>query len=108
MVKVDLVKQESNKIHLDVQVDQERVAKTYEKVFKHVSGNVSIPGFRKGKAPRQMVEKFVNMETLRQETLEALLPEAYAAAISETKLDPITYPQLEIVQFEHNQPLIFK
>ncbi|KNZ69585.1 trigger factor [Thermincola ferriacetica] len=107
-MKVNMEKIEKNLVNLEIEVEQEKFAQAMEKAFKKVASKVSIPGFRKGKAPRVLVERKVGKEYLYDEALEYIVPEAYFDAVKETKIEPIDKPNIEVVQIGDEKPLIFK
>ncbi|MBS4216975.1 trigger factor [Bacillus sp. FJAT-49711] len=101
-------KLEGNKGVLTVEVDVETVANGLDVAFKKVSKQVNIPGFRKGRIPRSMFEQRFGVESLYQDALDAILPDAYITAIEETGIEPIDRPDIEIEQMEKGKELIFK
>jgi trigger factor len=108
IVKVTLEKKEKNQVLLEVEVESQRFDAAYDKAFKKVAQQVNIPGFRKGKAPRPVVERHVGPEYLKQEALEVLIPEVYSSAVEQEKLEPIAEPRFELVKAEKNEPVVFK
>lgn len=108
IVKVTLEKKEKNQILLEVEVETQRYEAAYDKAFRKVAQQVNIPGFRKGKAPRPVVERHVGPEYLKQEALEVLIPEAYSSAVEQEKLEPIAEPRFELVKAEKDEPIVFK
>ncbi len=107
-MKVTLEKKEKNNVHLEVEVDLDMVKKALEHAYRQVSQQVNIPGFRRGKAPRQLVEKAVGADYIKREALEKLIPEALEIAVHEQSLEMIERPDVEIVKFETAEPLVFK
>ncbi|AQS59977.1 trigger factor [Desulforamulus ferrireducens] len=99
---------EKNTVLLEVEVEQEMLDKALDKAYRKIVKQVNIPGFRKGKAPRAMVERYVGKETLFGEAAEMIVPEAYLQALKETETEPIDQPKIDIVQGEAGKPLIFK
>ncbi|MDO7786277.1 trigger factor [Desulforamulus aquiferis] len=99
---------EKNTVLLQVEVEAAKVDKAMDQAYRKVVKQVNIPGFRKGKAPRAMVERFVGAETLFGEAAETLLPEAYMEALKETGTEPIDQPKIDVVQGEPGKDLIFK
>lgn len=95
-MKVTLEKKEKNQVQLEVEVDPQQVARAYERAYRQLSHRVNIPGFRKGKAPRQLVERTLGKDAIRQEALEHLIPEAYENAVEDQKLEPIAQPKIEL------------
>ena len=101
-------KTEPNVGILEIEVEQERVASALDRAFKKAAQRVNVPGFRKGKVPRRIFEARFGLETLYQDALDILLPEAYSMAVLEAKLDPVDRPVIDIVQMEAGKPLLFK
>lgn len=100
-------KLEGNQVVLTVEVDAEKVNEGLDAAFKKVVKQVNVPGFRKGKMPRQMFEKRFGIESLYQEAIDYLLPEAYSNAIDETGIDPIDRPEIDVEQIEKGKSFIF-
>lgn len=92
----------------EVEVGQETIEKAMDQAYHKVVRRVSIPGFRKGKAPRAIVERFVGREALLEEALDIVVPEAYNEAVEQSGLDPIDQPKLDIVKMDLGEPLVFK
>ncbi|MDB5100046.1 MAG: trigger factor [Cyanobacteria bacterium RYN_339] len=107
-MKVTLEKKEKNQVYLEVEVDNGRVKKALEQAFRSVSQQVNIPGFRKGKAPRQLVERAVGPDYIKNEALNKLVPEALEQAVQEQSLEMIDRPDVEVISFEDGQSLVFK
>ncbi|MBM7578864.1 trigger factor [Jeotgalibacillus terrae] len=100
-------KQEGNEGVLTVQVDAETVNKGLDSAFKKVVKQINVPGFRKGKMPRQMFEKRFGVESLYQDALDEILPEAYASAVDEAGIVPVDRPEIDVEQMEKGKELIF-
>lgn len=101
-------KTEGNQGVLTVEVDVEKVNSSLDAAFKKVVKDINIPGFRKGKVPRKIFEQRFGVESLYQDALDILLPEAYMEAIDETGIEPVDQPEIDIEQIEQGKPLIFK
>ncbi|MGE6259590.1 trigger factor [Heyndrickxia sporothermodurans] len=101
-------KLEGNQGVLTVEVDADTVKTALDSAFKKVVKQVNIPGFRKGKIPRGMFEQRFGVESLYQDALDIILPEAYSKAIEETGIDPVDRPEIDIEQMEKGKELIFK
>ena len=101
-------KLEGNRGVLTVEVSAEKVNEGLTAAFNKVVKQVNVPGFRKGKMPRPMFEKRFGVESLYQDALDILLPEAYGSAIDETGIEPIDRPDIDIEQMEKGKELIFK
>jgi len=101
-------KLEVNRGVLTVEVEADKVNEGLDAAFKKVVKQINVPGFRKGKMPRQMFEKRFGVESLYQDALDFILPEAYAAAVEEAGIDPVDRPEIDVEQMEKGQNLIFK
>ncbi|HEY9576513.1 MAG TPA: trigger factor [Pseudobacillus sp.] len=101
-------KQEGNQGVLTVEVDAETVNNGLDAAFKKVVKNINVPGFRKGKMPRALFEKRFGVESLYQDALDIILPEAYGQAVEEAGIDPVDRPEIDIEQMEKGKELIFK
>ena len=99
---------EKNTVLLQVEVDAELFSEAVNKAYRNVVKKIAIPGFRKGKTPKHILERFVGKEALYEEALESLMPEAYMDAVKEVGIDPVDQPQIDVVQSEEGKPLIFK
>ncbi len=100
-------KMEDNKIKLEVEVAAPDVDTALAKAYRKVVKKVNLPGFRKGKVPRRILESRFGPEVLHEEALEELVPPAYEEALKEADIDPINQPEFELVQVEEGQPLLF-
>jgi trigger factor len=104
-VKVTNEKTENNQTYLTIEMDQAEVEESTEKAYKKLVQRVNVPGFRKGKAPREILERHVGKETLFNDMLEELVPKAYEKALEEQAIEAIARPQIEVVQTD---PVVFK
>lgn len=100
-------KQEGNVGVLTVEVDAATVNAGLDAAFKKVVKQVNVPGFRKGKMPRQLFEKKFGVESLYQDALDVILPEAYANAVEESGISPVDRPEIDIEKMEKGENLIF-
>ncbi|WAA11606.1 trigger factor [Fervidibacillus halotolerans] len=100
-------KLEDNRVKLTVEVDAETFNKALDQAFKKVVKKVSVPGFRKGRVPRPIFEQRFGVESLYQDALDIILPDAYEKAVEETKIEPVSQPEVDIDQIEKGKDLIF-
>jgi trigger factor len=107
-MKASWEKIEKNQGVLTIEVEEQQVTEALDKAFKKVVQKITVPGFRKGKVPRSIFESRYGAESLYQEALDILLPEAYVQAVSETGIDPIDRPDVDITEFGKGKPLHFK
>ena len=104
-MKVNVERKENNTIKLNIEIDADIAAQEYNKACKKIGDNITIPGFRKGKAPRSMVEKYVGAEKIHKEALDKVLPGIFADTISEHQFDLATEPVVESYQYTLGEPL---
>ncbi len=104
-MKASWEKLESNVGVLTIEVEAEQVNEALNKAFKKVANRVNVPGFRKGKVPRQIFEAKFGVESLYQDAIDILLPEAYTYALQETGIEPIDRPEVDIEKFAKNEPM---
>ncbi|MCL2113316.1 MAG: trigger factor [Streptococcaceae bacterium] len=97
---VSFEKTSDTKGTLSFSIDQETIKKGLDKAFNKVKGNISVPGFRKGKINRQMFNKMYGEEALYEEGLNAVLPEAYDAAVKEAGIEPVAQPKIDVTKME--------
>lgn len=90
-----------------IEVDPDEVAPHYDETLRRLAKEVKIPGFRKGKVPKAVLETRVGKEAIREEFLKDALPRLYSEAASEESLQPVTYPSLEVTSFEEGGTLTF-
>mgnify|MGYP001945241529 FL=1 len=100
-------KKEGNKGVLTFEVPAEEFNNALDQAFKKVVKDIEVPGFRKGKMPRGLFEKRFGVESLYQDAVDIVLPEAYTKAIDETDIFPIAQPSVDIEQIEKGKDLIF-
>ncbi|MGM0689020.1 MAG: trigger factor [Bacillota bacterium] len=98
---------DNTKIKLEIEVDATDVDTALAKAYRKVVKDINLPGFRKGKVPRQILESRFGPEILHEEALEILVPPAYEGAVKEAELDPVGHPEFELVQVEEGKPLLF-
>jgi len=99
---------EKSQVTLKVEVEAERLAKATDRAYQRLVQRVAIPGFRKGKAPRKILERAVGTDTLYREALDFVMPSAYEEAVKETGIAPYARPEFEVLELEPEKPLVFK
>lgn len=107
-MKATWEKIEKNLGVLEVEVDADRVAAALDKAFNKVVKKANVPGFRKGKVPRPIFESRFGVESLYQDAIDILLPEAYGEAVEQTDIFPVDRPEVDIEQFAKGKSFIFK
>ena len=104
-MKVSTEKLGNCQISLNIEAEAGELDKSLDEAYHHLVNEVSIPGFRKGKAPRAILVQHIGKKNLLDEALEHLVPQLYKQALESQELNPIAGPQIEITQTE---PVIFK
>ena len=109
-MKVSAEKIENQKVVLTIEVVAAELDKAEERACKRFASQVNIPGFRKGKAPRKIVEQHVGKQTVLQEAFDYFIaPEALAEALKDQKMeDIVTRPDIETVTLEEGKDVVFK
>ena len=107
-MKVELKNEEKNVVLMEIEIPANEAQKEYDKAVKRVSERANIPGFRKGKAPRNVIESQYGVEAIKYEALDAILPNVISEVVNENKLDVITQPMLESYEFEPEKDLKLK
>ena len=97
---------EKNMAKLTIEIPVEEVAKAEQRAYNKSKHQINVPGFRKGKAPRNIVEKLYGADIFMEDAVNDLLPTAYEEAVKESGLEIVSRPQIDYVQVEHGQPLI--
>ena len=106
-MSLQVEKLEHNMAKLTVEVAAEDVEKALQAAYLKQRKQINIPGFRKGKFPRQMIEKMYGPEVFYDEAANNMIPDAYAKAYDESELDIVSQPKIEVVQMEKGKPFIF-
>ncbi|MEW6173883.1 MAG: trigger factor [Bacillota bacterium] len=99
---------EKSTVLLQVEVETERFNQAVERAYRKVAKDVAIPGFRKGKVPKAILERYMGKDKLYEEAATLVLGEVYPAAVSDAGIEPVSQPEVEIIQAEEGKPLIFK
>ena len=99
---------EHNKIKLEIEVAAPEVDSALERAYRSVVKKVNLPGFRKGKVPRHILESRFGPEILHQDALEMLIPAAYDDAIAEVDAEPIDQPRFDFDTIEKGKPFLFQ
>lgn len=105
MTKHSIEKQENNLVKITITVDEKTANDAYNKTLKRIGSNINIAGFRKGKAPVNVIEKYVGVERIKIEALESIFPMEFSKVAQEEKLDLATQPQIEHFEFEKGKDL---
>ena len=106
-MKVTAEHGEHREVTLTIAVEQDKLEKASEGAAKRISGRVSIPGFRKGKEPRRIVENFVGKDAILQEAFEGIAQDAFEEALTQQNMEPVTRPEIDIVTLEEGKDVVF-
>lgn len=106
-MSLQVEKLEKNMAKLTIEVSAEDLDKAMQNVYQKMKGRISIPGFRKGKAPRKMIERMYGRGVFLEDAVNALIPEHYSKALEECELEIVSQPEINVTQVEPGQPLIF-
>ena len=98
---------EKNMAKLTIEVSSEEFEKAIAKAYKKNKNKISMPGFRKGKAPRTMIEKMYGKGVFYEDAANSIIPDAYADAAKESELEIVAQPEIDVTQIESGKPFIF-
>lgn len=94
-------------ILFEIEVPKETVDQAFDEVYNEITKNATIPGFRTGKAPKELVKKHY-MNEAKKEVMGRLIPDAYQKSVEENKIEPIGHPEITDLVFEEGKPMSFK
>ena len=103
-----LEKKENNKAVFSIEISEDKFEKAIQKAYFKNRNRFSVPGFRKGKVPRKIIEMNYGEGIFYEEALNTLLPEAYDKAVEDLELEPVDTPEVDIEQLEKGKPIIIK
>ena len=106
-MSLQVEKLEKNMAKLTIEVSADELEKALQNAYKKQKNKISMPGFRKGKVPRQMVEKMYGADVFYEDAANALIPQAYSEAYDECDLQIVSQPEIDITQIEKGKPFIF-
>ena len=104
-MKVTNEKTENSQVFLSIEMEAAEMEEALEKSYRRLVKKANIPGFRKGKAPRDLLERYLGKESLIEDALNKMIPEAYERALKEQEIDAFAQPHIEVTQTD---PVIFK
>ena len=105
IVKVTSQRLPESQVVLEIEVDPEQMERSLDRAYRRLVQRTAVPGFRKGKTPRNMLERHLGRDRLVREAIDILVPEAYNQAIEEQEIDAIDQPDIELLK---DEPLAFK
>ena len=106
-MSLQVEKMEKNMAKLTIEVSAEDLDKAMQNAYQKAKGRISIPGFRKGKAPRKMIEQMYGKGVFLEDAANALIPEHYSKALAECDLEIVSQPKIDVTQVEPGKPFIF-
>ena len=89
-------KKEKNQVELTISIDKEEFEKALERAYRKNVGKMTVPGFRKGKAPRKIIEKLYGEGVFFEDAVNMCYPQAYDSAVEESKIQPVDHPQIDV------------
>ena len=99
---------EKDRVKLRVEVAESALQPAMDAVYRKWANEIRVPGFRKGKVPRQMIDARVGVDAVREEALREALPQLYRDALQAEELEAIAPPEIDVVEFEQGTPLVFE
>lgn len=106
-MKVEVRKEPASRAVLEVELPPEDVQKGVDQALDRLNRRVTIPGFRRGRAPKVLLQRYVGKEAVYEEAVNLLVPDAYANAVDQAGVRPITRPQIQVDAIEDGKPLRF-
>ena len=107
-MEAKLEKIENSEAYIAIEVDAEKFEEGMEKAYRKVVKQVGVPGFRKGRVPRQLLEAHYGKEILYQDAVEAIVPEAYEEALEQLNIKALAQPEFDIDEIEDGKPFKFQ
>lgn len=106
-MSLQVEKLEKNMAKLTIEASAEELSKAIESAYQKAKNKISVPGFRKGKVPRKMIEQMYGKGVFYEDAANELIPQAYAAALEECEEEIVSQPSIEVTQVEEGKPFIF-
>ena len=107
-MKVNVEKKEHNITELMVELPVAETDKAFDRAVQKLAQKVNIPGFRKGKAPRKLIEARLGLDTIRSEAFDLLVPDAYRRAVEESGIEPVGQPNVSDLTLNQGEPCVLK
>ena len=106
-MSLQVEKLEKNMAKLTIEVSAEELEKALESAYQKNKNKMSIPGFRKGKVPRKMIEQMYGAAVFYEDAANEIIPDAYEKALAECSEEVVSSPTIDVVQIEKGKPFIF-
>jgi trigger factor len=107
-MKAIMEKIDNHRVVFEIEVGQQEVTNALEKAYRKLAAKVNIPGFRKGKAPRQILEARIGKDAILDEAFEMMASPAYSQAVKDNGVEPVSRPEIEVVTLAEDKPMVFK
>ena len=108
MLKVEIEKQKENEVKLKIEMDKLEVNNNLDKAYIDTSYQVKIPGFRRGRVPKNILNLHLGKEYFYDKAAEKLVPDCYLEAVEKMNIQPIDKPEIKVIQIEEDKPFIFE
>jgi len=108
MLKVEIEKQKENEVKLKIEMDKLEVNNNLDKAYIDTSYQIKIPGFRKGRVPKNILNLHLGKEYFYDKAAEKLVPDCYLEAVKKMNIQPIDQPEIKVIQIEEDKPFIFE
>lgn len=99
--------QENKKMYLEIEVDADVFKDSMQKSYRKSVKSIAIPGFRKGKVPKSIIEKFYGEEVFYDDAINFCVPDSYEEAVKESGIDPVEMPKIDIITIKEGEPLVY-
>src|SRR5437879_12987422 len=106
-MKVEFRREAPSRAVLEVELPPEAVSRGMERALEQLNRRVEIRGFRRGKAPKTLLERYVGKDAIYEEAVKLLVPDAYSQAIQQSGMHPIAQPEIQVQAVEEGKPLRF-
>ena len=100
--------EEKNMVKLVIEATAEEFEAGLNTAYNKSKSKINVPGFRKGKAPRKIIEQLYGQEVFFEDAANAIIPDAYAKACIESELDIVSQPKISVTQLEKGKPFVFE
>ncbi|MFC1767765.1 trigger factor [Candidatus Margulisiibacteriota bacterium] len=107
-MKINSQDKKGNNVTIEIEEEYSALKPHQAEAYKEAAREIQIPGFRKGKVPPHILKTHLNEEAVIDKALQKLISDIYPKIIAETNIEPIDYPNIEMVKLEKDQPVIFK
>lgn len=107
-MSVNLEKNENNEVLMDIKVEAQEATEAYDKACRKLANRVNVPGFRRGKAPKKVLEKHIGVDYIQREVLQSILPKIFSEIITSNNYKTINEPSVETYNFEEDGSLSVK